>query len=216
MAGNLTDMNRQDLNETKAKTAPRQIVGYARVSSAGQNLDRQLEALRIAGCERVFQEKVSGATRDREQLDAALSYLREGDVLVCTSMDRLARSLPDLHAIVNELTKRGVAVQFLKEGQNYSRESDSVSKLLLSLLGAVAEFERSLIRERQAEGIERAKAKGVYKGRSKTLTVEQAEEIRALVAQGAPKAKVAREFGVSRATLYRYLNELEDEAVVSL
>lgn len=205
MAGNLTDMNRQDLNETKAKTAPGQIVGYARVSSAGQNLDRQLEALRIAGCERVFQEKVSGATRDREQLDAALSYLREGDVLVCTSMDRLARSLPDLHAIVNELTERGVAVQFLKEGQNYSRESDSVSKLMLSLLGAFAEFERSLIRERQAEGIERAKARGVYKGRPAALDESQAQKLNNLAAVGVPKSRIAKQLGISRATVYRYL-----------
>jgi len=216
MAGNVTLMKRHDPNETNNDSPTGQTVGYARVSSAGQNLTRQLEALKSAGCERIFQEKVSAATRDREQLEAALTYLREGDDLVCTSMDRLARSLPDLHSIVNELTERGITVRFLKEGQSYSQQSDSVSKLMLSLLGAVAEFERSLIRERQTEGIARAKNHGVYKGRSKTLTVEQAEEIRALVAQGVPKAKVAREFGVSRATLYRYLNVLEDEAVVSL
>lgn len=109
-------MTSTDPIETSIKSPTGQIVGYARGSSVGQNLERQLETLRTTGCERIFQEKVSGANRNREQLDAALAYVREGDVLVCTSMDRLARSLPDLHAIVNELTGRGVAVQFLKEG----------------------------------------------------------------------------------------------------
>lgn len=206
MAGKITDMTKDHLNETSNKITPGQIVGYARVSSAGQNFTRQLEALEAAGCERIFQEKVSGAKRDRAQLDAALTYLREGDTLVCTSMDRLARSLPDLHAIVNELTGRGVAVQFLKEGQIYSQESDSVSKLMLNLLGAVAEFERSLIRERQAEGIARAKKKGIYRGRQLALTRDQQKRLIGLVQEGVPKSEVARRFGISRATVYRYLN----------
>ena len=207
MAGNLTVMTRQHLNETihSTITVTGQVVGYARVSSASQNLDRQLEALRSAGCERIFQEKVSGASRDREQLDAALTYLREGDTLICTSMDRLARSLPDLHSLVRELTDREIAVRFLKEGQIYSRESDSVSRLMLSLLGAVAEFERSLIRERQAEGIARAKARGVYKGRPTALDESQAQKLNDLAAVGVPKSKIAEQLGISRATVYRYL-----------
>lgn len=211
MAGNLTDMNRQEPNETQTVSPIGQVIGYARVSSAGQNLDRQLEALRSAGCERIFQEKVSAATRNRGELEAALVYLREGDTLVCTPMDRLARSLPDLHSIVHELTDRGVSVRFLKEGQIYSQESDSVSKLLLNLLGAVAEFERSLIRERQAEGIARAKERGVYKGRKKSLNMEQVSHLKDLIEKGVPKAAVARQLGISRASVYRYWEErLED------
>lgn len=206
MAGNVTLMKRHDPNETNNDSPTGQTVGYARVSSAGQNLTRQLEALKSAGCERIFQEKVSAATRDREQLEAALAYLREGDDLVCTSMDRLARSLPDLHSIVNELTERGITVRFLKEGQSYSQQSDSVSKLMLSLLGAVAEFERSLIRERQAEGIARAKERGAYKGRQRGLSEDQASRLQALAELGVPKSKIAHEFQVSRATVYRYLN----------
>lgn len=182
-----------------------QTVGYARVSSTGQNLDRQLSALRDAGCTKTFQEKLSGANRERPELEAALDYLRDGDRLVCVSMDRLARSLGDLHNIVTELTERGVEVQFLKEAQTYSRDSSPVSKLMLGLLGSIAEFERSLIRERQAEGIAKAKERGVYKGRSKSLSEAEVCSMKAAVDRGVPKAKVAREFGISRATLYRYL-----------
>lgn len=182
-----------------------QAVGYARVSSTSQNLDRQLSALRDAGCTKTFQEKLSGANRERPELEAALDYLRDGDRLVCVSMDRLARSLGDLHNIVTELTERGVEVQFLKEAQTYSRDSSPVSKLMLSLLGSIAEFERSLIRERQAEGIAKAKERGVYKGRSRSLSEADVSSMKAAVDRGVPKAKVAREFGISRATLYRYL-----------
>ncbi|PMC68453.1 recombinase family protein [Corynebacterium aurimucosum] len=136
---------------------------------------------------------------------AALDYLREGDRFVCVSMDRLARSLGDLHNIVTELTERGVEVQFLKEAQTHSRDSSPVSKLMLGLLGSVAEFERSLIRERQAEGIAKAKERGVYKGRSKSLSDAEVNSMKAAVDRGVPKAKVAREYGISCATLYRYL-----------
>lgn len=120
-------------------------------------------------------------------------------------MDRLARSLGDLHNIVTELTERGVEVQFLKEAQTYSRDSSPVSKLMLGLLGSIAEFERSLIRERQAEGIAKANERGVYKGRSKSLSDAEVSSMKAAIDRGVPKAKVAREYGISRATLYRYL-----------
>ena len=120
-------------------------------------------------------------------------------------MDRLARSLGDLHNIVTELTERGVEVQFLKEAQTYSRDSSPVSKLMLGLLGSIAEFERALIRERQAEGIAKANERGVYKGRSKSLSDAEVSSMKAAIDRGVPKAKVAREYGISRATLYRYL-----------
>ena len=124
---------------------------------------------------------------------------------MCVSMDRLARSLGDLHNIVTELTERGVEVQFLKEAQTYSRDSSPVSKLMLGLLGSIAEFERSLIRERQAEGIAKANERGVCKGRSKSLSDAEVSSMKAAIDRGVPKAKVAREYGISRATLYRYL-----------
>lgn len=204
MAGKITDMTKQDPYETTSSNAPGQVVGYARVSSASQNLDRQLEALRTAGCQRIFQEKVSGSTKDREQLEAALTYLREGDLLICTSMDRLARSLPDLYGIVEELTSKGIKVRFLKEGQEYAQDSDSVSRLMLGILGSVAAFERALIRERQAEGIAQARKRGVYRGRKKKLDSDDLRTMMERINAGVPKSKVARELGISRATLYRY------------
>ena len=142
-----------------------QIVGYARVSSPEQNLDRQTSRLTDAGAQKLFTDTVSGSTRDRPGLDAALGYLRANDTLLVVSMDRLARSLVDLHTLVDELSTHGITVTFLQEGQSYSANPSPTGKLLLGMLGAVAEFERSIIRERQAEGIARAKARGVYKGR---------------------------------------------------
>lgn len=183
-----------------------QIVGYARVSTADQNLDRQTDRLTAAGAQRFFTDTITGSTRDRPGLDAALSYLRAGDTLTVVSMDRLARSLRDLHTLVDELTASGVRVQFLQEGQTYSDDPSPSSRLLLSMLGAVAEFERSIIRERQADGIARAKARGVYKGRA-PVPDEKIEHARELIAQGIPKARVARDLGISRSSLYKYLSE---------
>lgn len=201
---NITFMN-GTLEPNELSAVAGQTVGYARVSSTSQNLERQLSALREAGCTKSFQEKLSGANRKRPELETALDYLRDGDRLVCVSMDRLARSLGDLHNIVSELTERGVEVQFLKEAQTYSRDSSPVSKLMLGLLGSIAKFERSLIRERQADGIAKAKERGVYKGRSKSLSDAEVNSMKAAVDRGVPKAKVAREYGISRATHYRYL-----------
>lgn len=183
-----------------------QIVGYARVSTADQNLDRQTDRLTAAGAQRFFTDTITGSTRNRPGLDAALSYLRAGDTLTVVSMDRLARSLRDLHALVDELTASGVRVQFLQEGQTYSDDPSPSSRLLLSMLGAVAEFERSIIRERQADGIARAKARGVYKGRA-PVPDEKIGHARELIAQGIPKARVARNLGISRSSLYKYLSE---------
>ncbi|ART22542.1 transposase (plasmid) [Corynebacterium striatum] len=184
-----------------------QKIGYARVSSKDQNLDRQLAALKKEKVFRVFTDTVSGSSTQRPGLDGALNYLRTGDQLIVVSMDRLARSLIDLHRLVDELTERGVSVKFLKEGQTYSLDSSPVAKLMLGLLGSVAEFERSIIRERQAEGIAKAKARGVYKGRAKVLNGEQIAQARTWVSEGIPKAEVARRLGIGRTTLYKYLNQ---------
>ena len=184
-----------------------QKIGYARVSSKDQNLDRQLAALKKEKVFRIFTDTVSGLSTQRPGLDGALNYLRTGDQLIVVSMDRLARSLIDLHRLVDELTERGVSVKFLKEGQTYSLDSSPVAKLMLGLLGSVAEFERAIIRERQAEGIAKAKARGVYKGRAKVLNEEQIIQAREWVSEGIPKAEVARRLGIGRTTLYKYLNQ---------
>ena len=182
-----------------------QKIGYARVSSKDQNLDRQLAALKKEKVFRVFTDTVSGSSTQRPGLDGALNYVRAGDQLIVVSMDRLARSLIDLHRLVDELTERGVSVKFLKEGQTYSLDSSPVAKLMLGLLGSVAEFERAIIRERQAEGIAKAKARGVYRGRAKVLNEEQIMQAREWVSEGVPKTEVARRFGIGRTTLYKYL-----------
>lgn len=183
-----------------------QIVGYARVSSPEQNLDRQTSRLTEAGAKKLFTDTISGSSRDRPGLEAAVEYLRAGDTLLATSMDRLARSLVDLHTLVDELTTNNITVTFLQEGQSYSATPSPTGKLLLGMLGAVAEFERSIIRERQAEGIARAKARGAYKGR-KPVPDEKIEQARKLVSQGVPKARVARDLGISRSSLYKHLGQ---------
>lgn len=181
-----------------------QIVGYGRVSSVSQNEARQVEAL--AECERVFIDKASGKNTNRPELSAALNYVREGDTLRVLSMDRLARNTVDLLGLVETLTGKGVTVEFIKERLTFSGDkSDHIGTLMLTILGGIAQFERSLIKERQAEGIAIAKAKGVYKGRKPALTAEQVEAARQRIADGVPKAKVARDLGVSRQTLYSAL-----------
>jgi DNA invertase Pin-like site-specific DNA recombinase len=178
-------------------------VGYIRVSSAGQNPARQLDGVEV---DRVFTDTVSGKSADRLQLQAMLAYVRDGDTVIVHSMDRLARNLDDLRRLVRELTGRGVAVQFVKEQLTFTAEDSPMATLLLSVLGAFAEFERALIRERQLEGIALAKARGAYTGRKPSLTPGQAEALRARAAAGEPKAGLAREFGISRQTLYSYLS----------
>jgi DNA invertase Pin-like site-specific DNA recombinase len=176
-------------------------IGYVRVSTLDQNESRQLEGVQL---DKRFVDKASGKDTKRPQLQAALDYVREGDVLVVHSMDRLARNLDDLRKIVMELTRRGVVVEFVKEHLTFTIEDNAMSKLLLSVMGAFAEFERSLIRERQREGIALAKKAGVYKGRKPSLTPERIAQLRARVAAGDKKAALAREFGISRETLYSY------------
>ena len=152
----------------------------------------------------MFTDKASGKDTKRPQLQAALEYLREGDCLVVHSMDRLARNLDDLRRIVLGLTSKGVLVEFLKERLTFTGEDSAMSQLLLSVMGAFAEFERSLIRERQREGIALAKKAGVYKGRKPSLTDEQAQQLRGRITAGEKKAALAREFGISSETVYQY------------
>lgn len=193
-------MTHGDLDMTAARRGGKRI-GYVRVSTLDQNESRQLEGVQL---DKRFVDKASGKDTKRPQLQAALDYVRNGDVLVVHSMDRLARNLDDLRRIVMELTGRGVVVEFVKEHLTFTSEDSAMSKLLLSVMGAFAEFERSLIRERQREGIALAKKAGVYKGRKPSLTPERIAQLRARVAAGEKKAALAREFGISRETLYSY------------
>lgn len=176
-------------------------VGYKRVSTVDQNTARQLEGVEV---EKLFVDKASGKSTDRPELAAALDYVREGDTLVVHSMDRLARNLEDLRSVVRDLTCRGVRVEFVKESLTFTGEDSPMNVLLLSMLGAVAEFERSMILERQREGIAIAKAQGKYKGRKAALNSEQLEELRARRAAGEPVAALAREFGISRQSVYNH------------
>jgi DNA invertase Pin-like site-specific DNA recombinase len=181
-----------------------QRVGYVRVSALDQNADRQLDGLTL---DRTFTDKASGKNADRPELQRALAYLRDGDELVVHSMDRLARNLDDLRRLVRELVAKGVRVTFLKESLAFSGEASPMATLMLSVMGAFAEFERSLMRERQREGIALAKARGVYRGRKKALSAEQIDDLRRRVAAGEKKSIIAREFGVRRGTLYEYLKD---------
>lgn len=178
------------------------VIGYRRVSSTDQSELRQLEGVTVG---KMFTDKASGKDLKRPQFQLALEFLREGDTLVVHSMDRLARNLDDLRATVTSLTKRGVRVQFVKEGLVFTDDDNHMSKLLLSVMGAFAEFERSLIRERQREGIELAKKAGVYKGRKPALTAEKVAALRARIAAGERKAALARELKISRQTLDSHL-----------
>jgi DNA invertase Pin-like site-specific DNA recombinase len=177
-------------------------IGYIRVSSFDQNPERQLEQVEV---NKVFTDKASGKDTERPALEELLSFVREGDTIVVHSMDRLARNLDDLRRLVQQLTKRGVRIEFVKECLTFTGEDSPMANLLLSVMGAFAEFERALIRERQREGIALAKQRGAYRGRKKALSPEQVTELRLKVSAGEQKAKLAREFGVSRETLYQYL-----------
>lgn len=191
------------MNATRKSSAKGYRVGYLRVSTLDQKTDRQLDGIQL---DKKFIDKASGKDTDRPKLKEALEFVREGDTLICHSMDRLARNLRNLLELVENLTGRGVQVQFIKENLIFSGEDSPFNKLMLAMLGGVAEFERSMIRERQREGIEIAKTKGVYKGRKPKLSDPRVEEIKARIAAGEKKAELAREFGISRQTLYSYLS----------
>ena len=185
------------------------LVGYVRVSSLDQNPERQLEELKAMQVEKICMDKLSGKNVERPELQNMLNFVREGDTLVVHSLDRLARNLSDLLTMVQDLTGRGVSVRFLNERLDFDagKEASPVAKLMLSMVGAFAEFERSMIKRRQAEGIALAKERGVYKGRQRSVTDEQIQEIRSLMSMGVPLSSAARKVGISRTTAYKYLKD---------
>ncbi|UZA34050.1 recombinase family protein (plasmid) [Moraxella bovis] len=189
-----------------------QTVGYVRVSSSDQNTDRQLDGVAL---DRVFTDKMTGSTKDRPQLKAMLDYVRYGDTVVVHSLDRLARSLEDLIFIINQLNKKGVSFKSIKDNLTFDGVNNSpMDKFFLHILGAVSELERALIRERQKEGIAKAKQRGVYKGRKPSLTPKKQVVVEERLAEKEKDLEsykaisyqsIADEIGVSLATLNRYL-----------
>ena len=175
------------------------LIGYARVSTGGQSLEVQLRAL--AECNKVFQEKVSGASDDRPQLALLLDYVKEGDVVMVTKLDRLARNTRHLLEISEFLQHKQVALRILNLGIDTSTPT---GKLMLTMIGAIATFERELMLERQAEGIELAKRRGVYKGRKPTA-MAKGNEVLALVAKGLPRSEIAKRTGISISSVQRIL-----------
>lgn len=178
-------------------------VGYVRVSSTGQNLSAQRTAVKAAGAEKVFADKKSGASIERPQLKACLEYIREGDTLVVTKADRIARSSRDLLGLLHDLSKRGVALKFTDQPELNSR--DKYAKLMLTILAAVAELERELIRERQAAGIEDAKRRGVKFGRKPKVTQETSEIVKRLRDEGMSVPSIAAYVGMKRSSVYNAL-----------
>jgi len=178
------------------------LVGYIRVSTIGQNVERQLDGLTL---DETFTDRVSGKSMERPALQEMLRFVRRGDEVLVHSMDRLARNLGDLLHLVKALTGKGVRVTFRKEALTFTGEDSPMATLMLSIIGAVASFERSMIRDRQLEGIAIAKAKGVYKGGKPKLNPDQVAQLCHLAYAGEKKAVLARQFGISRETLYSYL-----------
>jgi len=178
-------------------------VGYIRVSTTDQKTDRQLDKVEL---DHVYEEKASASTAKRPVLEECLRFLRKGDTLHVHSIDRLARNLSDLLSLLETLTGKGVAVRFHKESLLFTGEDNPFQTLQLQIIGAVAQFEREIIKERQREGIAKAQAKGKHCGRKAKLTPEQVQQIKDKVAAGAEKKALAEEYGVSRQTLYRVLS----------
>lgn len=179
-------------------------IAYIRVSSVDQNTDRQLDGLTF---DETFTEKASAATTKRPELENCLRYVRKGDTLHVHSIDRLARNLKDLERLVEKLTNKGVTVHFHKEHLIFTSEENPTQKLMFQIIGAVAQFERSIIKERQREGIAKAQAKGKHCGRKSKLTLEQVDDIKARIDKGEEKKSLAQEYGISRQTLYRVIKK---------
>ncbi|MBJ6802806.1 recombinase family protein [Geomonas propionica] len=176
------------------------IIGYARVSTTDQKLDVQRDQLKAAGCERIFEEKESGAKQDRPELDRMLDFVREGDTVVVAKLDRIGRSTAHVLGLVEELNKKGIGFRALN-----NRDIDTTTasgRLVLSIFSAVAQFEREMMLERQADGIAKAKQAGKYLGRKPTAKAKSAE-VMALLGQGKTKEAVATELGIGVASVYR-------------
>jgi DNA invertase Pin-like site-specific DNA recombinase len=179
-----------------------QRLGYIRVSSTDQNTERQLDGVQL---DERFEDKCSGKDRERPALQALLKHARKGDHILVHEMSRLARNLTDMLNLVKELTGRGIVIEFVKEKLVFDGKADSGGMLMLQIMGAVSEFERAMILERQREGIRIAQAKGTYRGRKAALSLARANELRQRAAAGEVKTQLAREFGITRQTLYAYL-----------
>ena len=178
-----------------------EIVGYRRVSSDDQNLDRQ-----DIECDKLFEEAASGGTRDRPALKAMIDYVRENDLIRVHSIDRLCRDLRDLQDVIQTVTAKGASITFLSENLTFTaNQDDPFAKLQLQMMGAFAEFERSIIRKRQAEGIAKAKAKGIYKGRKPTIDLEA---IKRLKGEGHGATAIAKQLGIARASVYRVMQSV--------
>ncbi|WP_070962859.1 recombinase family protein [Vibrio sonorensis] len=181
-----------------------QRIGYIRVSSFDQNPDRQLDGI---ATDRTFIDRASGKSIERPQLEEMLQFAREGDTIIVHSMDRLARNLDDLRTLVRNLTSKGIDIQFCKEQLTFTNNDSPMSQLLLSVMGAFAEFERALLKERQKEGIEIAKRQGKYRGRKRALDEAQIAELKVRANAGEVRSTLAKEYGISRETLYSYLRK---------
>lgn len=181
-------------------------IGYIRVSTLDQKIERQLEKVLV---DKVFIDKCSGKDLNRPQFQIMMNFVREGDRIIVDSMDRLARNLDDLRKIVKDLTSKSIEVEFIKENLVFNGEDSPMSHLLLSMMGAFAEFERSLIRERQREGIMIARAKGIYKnrGRDRCLKSDEIIQLKKWVSEGMAKTWIAKQLGISRHSVYNYLKE---------
>ena len=189
-----------------------QHIGYIRVSTLDQHTERQLDGIEV---DKTFTDKASGKDTKRPQLDQLMSFVRSGDTVFVHSMDRLARNLDDLRRIVQTLTGKGVRIEFVKEHLTFTGEDSPMANLMLSVMGAFAEFERALIKERQREGIAQAKKRGAFKGRKKSLSQSEVAQMRQRIAAGMSKSQAAREFGISRQTLYQYLRGADGRMIPS-
>jgi DNA invertase Pin-like site-specific DNA recombinase len=179
-----------------------QRLGYIRVSSVDQNTERQLDGIEL---DEKFEDKCSGKDTERPALQELLKHARKGDHIYVHEMSRLSRNLSDLLKLVEDLTKRGIVLEFVKEGLKFTGAADKYSTLMLQMMGAVSQFERAMILERQREGIRFAQAKGKYRGRKAALSVERASLLQEkLMVEGVNKAALAKEFGITRQTLYAY------------
>lgn len=183
-------------------------IGYIRVSTTDQNPDRQLAGVEV---DKKFIEYASGKNIKRPQLIALLDYVREDDIVVVHSMDRLARNVKELLELIDQLNAKHVAVHFLKENMQFTGLDDHMSRLILTVIGAIAEFERQQILERQREGIKEAQKKGKYKGGKTKMTPEKIQQLEEMLKTREPKSKIALGLGISRFTLYRYLKEIEQQ-----
>ena len=187
------------------------LIGIARTSTIEQiaGLEAQVKQLTEYGCDQVYQEQVS-SVGDRVQLEAALNSLREGDKLVCTKLDRLARSVKHLGEVIDRLNDKGASLVILDMGGAAVDTSSPTGKLILNVMSSVAQFEREMMLERQREGIAKAKSEGKYRGRQPTARAKT-DSVKALIDQNIPKAQIAKDLGISRASLYRILSDLNKD-----